>query len=327
MNSDIYLIAGLAFITTCLGMFYRFAWLRVLGLKPVPSGFGLILVLFFLPLFFLNLAFYQITILSIFLFGISVVIYWFDDAYGLPPIFRVILSVIIGCGLSYSFNVAETYPKIGYIWIVLSGGVFAFIFTNTLNFYDGADLNIAVLNMLVGLILVKYSMTGSEFYYIGILLLGFFLGFGNLNRKNETLYFGDSGCFLLAILFLYAVLSSIKFAVAPLEFLAALAFPLIDVIFVFAIRIYRKHDILTRHHLHLYQLIQNKYKKKYYLIPQIINVVIILCFLELIDIIHLERDIITISICVIFTIIHYLFLRFYLFGPTHFFNDGYEDDR
>jgi hypothetical protein len=140
---------------------------------------------------------------------------------------------------------------------------------NTLNFQDGEDLNIALLLILIfgnfyfnsEYELTKYT---SEFVLIFLISFSFF------NFKKKFLYFGDSSCYFISIIIFLFAHSELQNAVLIKTLIAIITYPIVDVFYVIAYRIFKKENLLTRNYLHFYQIIARKKNLKLYLLPNIL---------------------------------------------------------
>lgn len=218
--------------------------------------------------------------MSLFLVCFFAAIYWLDDLYELKPILRIFISFISGIFL-YSSSTIFHEPRLIYFFgPAIFYGLFNVALTNTLNFYDGADLNIAV---LIFLSCISFFVIPDLIAWRNVLIYtaAFTVSFSLLNQKANFLYFGDSGTFafscLVTIMFITLTRHNLFI---PLEFLIPFLLPIIDVLTVLIVRIKKNDNLLTRNYLHLYQKLGKKFKNKIYLLPQILN--FLLCLITLI---------------------------------------------
>ena len=195
---------------------------------------------------------------------------------------------------------------------------------NVLNFYDGSDLNLCTIIFCCGLILLisnNYAMEYSR--SLGAVLISFAIGFGILNSRPNIIYLGDSGSFSIAAIIIFISISSLKESnYLPIEFIALLALPIFDVLYVIFLRISNKHNLLTRNYLHLYQRIQIKYKYFYYLIPTILNFLIFLFSFHLLNNLSKNLYFSLFLCCFVFTPLIYITIRKIYVEPKYFFGDG-----
>ena len=138
------------------------------------------------------------------------------------------------------------YTNLYIFAFIISFGVISVGLTNMMNFYDGADLNLALIVFITGIILFTYTSPENEIMKnLGILMSAFGFGFGFFNIKPNTLYMGDSGSFVIALLFLYFIINLFTFKEnIPIELIALLTLPFVDVLYVMIIRLYFRHDML-----------------------------------------------------------------------------------
>lgn len=227
--------------------------------NKVPSGIGIFMIV---PCFFLyfdhNLHILNVIVILIFSF-----LYFLDDLFEISFIYRILLQIFASFVIYYSFT-----TEINFTVIFLNLLTFL-ILTNTLNFQDGEDLNIATLLMIV--FSIFYFL--SENNYIKItseLILIFLISFSLFNIKKNFLYFGDSGCYFSAIIIFLFAYNEINNSILIKFLVAAITFPIIDVLYVLTYRIIKKQSLLTRNYLHLYQVIAQKFKNKFYLLTNLL---------------------------------------------------------
>ncbi len=307
------------------GKIYIFLWHKTIKNKNfIPTGFGFILPLVPITLASLNIGVWKGFILDFWIIFTAGAIYVIDDLRGLAPWVRILIAFLFGGLLFLSVIPLNNYVTLVILLLVILFGMISIVLTNVINFYDGADLNIASLIFLTGIILVYFTDTNSLiFENIGWVLITFSIGFGAINRVSSTLYFGDAGCFVIALLFLY-FLSHYTFAFSkvPEELISILALPFFDVFYVMLIRVYYKHDVLSRNYLHLYQRISIQFGGFFHILPQAINVLVILFFSDLIDLYGINEMWEIIILCSLITPIFYLLCRFFFVEKSYFFGDG-----
>ena len=324
MENFLVVFLSLILATYFCGKIYIFLWHKITkDNNSIPSGFGFILPLAPIALAALNIGVWKESIFDFWIIFCAGAIYLIDDLKGLSPWIRILIAFLFG-GLLFWSVLPANDDTLGLLLLVFLFGIISVILTNVINFYDGDDLNIASLIILTGLILVYFSDIDSLiFKNIGWVLIAFSLGFGAINRVPSTLYFGDAGCFVLALLFLY-FLSHYNFALikAPEELIAILALPFFDVFYVMLIRIYYKHDVLSRNYLHLYQRIRIRFGSFFYILPQVVNVLIILFFSYWINFNGMNKIWEILILCSFITPIFYLLCRFFFVKKSYFFGDG-----
>ena len=108
----------------------------------------------------------------------------------------------------------------------------------------------------------------------------------------------------------------------PVELITVLALPLFDVFYVMLIRLYYKHDMLSRNYLHLYQRIDILYGGFFHIVPQLTNVLAIISLSRLINIFLMDKTYSLLLAGFIFTPIFYLICRYLFIERSYFFGDG-----
>ncbi len=224
----------------------------------VPSGIGVLLsipVLFYLEK---NLDIMNIVLLLLFSF-----IYFLDDLIEINFLYRILLQIFASIVIYYSYTF-----ELNFIIFFLNL-LFFLILVNTLNFQDGEDLNIAILLILIFSIFYfcsenKFTQNTSE------LILIFLISFSLFNIKKNFLYYGDSGCYYISIIIFLFVYNEIHNTFLIKLLIATIIFPIIDVFYVIAYRIFNKQNLLSRNYLHLYQILSQKFNYKLYLLPNIL---------------------------------------------------------
>jgi len=203
-------------------------------------------------------------------------------------------------------------------------GIAATALTNVLNFFDGEDLNLATIIFLAGLVLFIFPNESiSELTSIGPIMIGFAIGFGLINRVPLSLYLGDSGAFVLASIFIFLLINLVlELNSVPEELMLVVALPILDTLYVLMIRLYYKHNILSRNYLHLYQRMKIRFGSFYYLIPQFINFGALLFLAEWIESESVPRFWALLISTFTLTPIFYIACRYLLVERTYFFGDG-----
>ena len=318
------IIAFTAAAAYACGKVYIFVWNRPKTLTKAPSGFGMLLPLFvvtFMPLTHSGWAVSLVNILIIFIAGL---IYWLDDLVHLPPWIRILIAFSSGALLFLTASSETFFTPFHLVVLSITCGIFSIGLANVINFYDGSDLNLGTMVFLAGIILLFFSdMSNSEFENIGAVMVGFSLGFGWINRIPLSLYLGDSGAFVLALLFtLFLINYVLDLSYIPAELMLVLALPIFDVFYVLLIRLYYKHDLLSRNYLHLYQRIRIRFGGFVHLMPQFINVGAILLLAGWIESTNISRFWALLFSSLAFTPIFYLACRILLVERNYFFGDG-----
>ena len=140
-------------------------------------------------------------ILIIFIAGI---IYWLDDLVELLRFTRIVIAFCCGVALVLVVTPEQLLTPLELMTLSITCGIFSLGITQIINFSDGADLNLAAMFFLSGIILIFFSDTSdADLQNVGSIIVGFSLGFGWINRVPFSLYLGDAGAFVLALLFTF----------------------------------------------------------------------------------------------------------------------------
>jgi len=325
INSSDELIVILTIVSTNIfGRSYIFLWSKKAGLPSTPSGFGILLPFLLLIVLSVLCKHWTDSLGSILIILIAGLIYWFDDFKGLNPLVRVFVSFASGVLLFWFVVPLMFFTSLELLSLSITFGLFAVFLTNTINFYDGSDLNLATLIFLSGIILIVFSETSNvELRNIGFVMVGFSLGFGLINRVPLSLYLGDSGAFALALLFvLFLIDYVLGLGDIPAELMIVLALPIFDVFYVLLIRLYFGHNLLSRNYLHLYQRINIRFGGFFHLFPQFACVGTIFLMAEWIETNINSRFWALFFASVTATPIFYLACRGILVESKYFFGDG-----
>lgn len=249
---------------------YRRAWVHLDPRGRTPTGFGALLGPALAATAWAGGAPTAITA-GLAAGAVGSLIYWIDDAMEMSARLRVLLAALVGGVIG-----AVQFAGAGFDPLVLTAlvGVAAFVnvaLVNSINMQDGADLNLALLLALTGGALAVFG-EGQEWTVAGLTCLAFAVGFGLVNARPRSLYFGDSGCFALATLFTVmgaAYVGAGGSQTPPPEAAIPLALPMVDMAFVTAHRIRIRQRFTVRHYFHLYQRLQTCRPGFDYLLPQI----------------------------------------------------------
>ena len=225
----------------------------------IPTGIGILLIF---PCYFLymehNLQYVSIIILLTFS-----LIYFFDDLLEINFFYRILLQIFASVVIYFSF-----ITEVNFI-IFFSNLLIFLVLVNTLNFQDGEDLNIATL--LIIIFSIFYFCSKSLFIQnTALMILIFLISFSIFNIKKNYLYFGDSGCYFLSIIFFLFIYDEMQNSLLIKSLISTILLPIIDVIYVVIYRIFKKQDILSRNYLHLYQILAKKCGSKIYVLPNIL---------------------------------------------------------
>jgi hypothetical protein len=143
-----------------------------------------------------------------------------------------------------------------------------FILTNSLNFQDGKDLNIAVVLFMIFFAFYFFS-SNLVIKNISELILIYLLIFSIFNGKKNNLYFGDAGCFISSILIFLFIITDIENLLLIKVILSIIFFPIVEIFLVNLYRICKKENLLTRNYYYIYQILAKKIKYKLYLLPNL----------------------------------------------------------
>jgi UDP-N-acetylmuramyl pentapeptide phosphotransferase/UDP-N-acetylglucosamine-1-phosphate transferase len=262
---------------------YRRIWLSRPMLKPTPTGFGVLLP-FILLAAALATRMADRLIIAFAILSLASALYWIDDLRGLGARVRVAISFTTGAALCAVLLSDGPVPLPWLVAFSAIAGILNVALTNLVNFYDGADLNLATFIALVAAALLLTQPTQGYLTTIAIACLAFLVPFAIFNSWPRTIYLGDAGSFAFAGLLTLLIVQYLKNRDFAPEVAIPLALPALDTFFVLCIRITEKHDLLTRHTLHLYQRLNEHYRGFGYLIPQFVNAaLVVLCVLMLRD--------------------------------------------
>jgi UDP-N-acetylmuramyl pentapeptide phosphotransferase/UDP-N-acetylglucosamine-1-phosphate transferase len=266
--------AGLALLSLAAGYLYRRAWAVAPGRSVTPKGYGALL-----PLFLLGggaalgdsphlLAIYALT-------AAGGAIYWVDDYSGIGFRIRFALQFLAGAAI----GAILLWQPLGRHPLLLASGMLAaalvnIVLTNAINFFDGADLNSSTMTVLMAILVIVIGPL--LFSNAALVIVAFVVPFMIWNSVPERLWFGDSGCFVVACLAtavtVQSVLAGREMNLLPL---VPVAWAVFDAFVVFLIRVGNKEDLLSRNYHHLYQKMQARFGGWYYLLPQLANVAVV----------------------------------------------------
>ena len=306
------------------GKGYIFLWSKKIDSTTTPVGFGVLLPVFVLTFMSLVHGGWSVTLSSILIISIAGLIYWFDDLAELHRLTRVFIAFFFGALLFWLISPEKLFTPLELVVLSIACGIFSTGLTNVINFADGADLNLASMIFSTGIILMFFSDTSNtELENIGSIMVGFSLGFGWINRRPFSLYLGDAGAFVLALFFILFLINYVlELSYIPAELMLVLALPVFDVFCVLLIRVYYKHDLLSRNSLHLYQRIWIRFGGFVHLIPQLVNIGVILLLADWIQSTSVPRFWALFLSSVAFTPLCYLACRMLLVERNYFFGDG-----
>ena len=248
---------------------YQRAWARSKGSAITAKGYGALLP-FFITAYAVIAGASAETCWDCALISALTAIYWIDDISDLKVALRFSLQFGTGALLAWLILRGGTgsLPLPIPLACVIAGAANVGL-TNMVNFYDGADLHIAMLLVLLAAVPLALPSTNPDLAPIALAMLAFLLPFAFVNRKPQSLYFGDAGSFAVASLVTLVTVVSARDGDGRAALAATpLMLPAMDVAYVFFIRVRRHEDLLSRNYHHLYQQLQIRYGGFRYLLPQ-----------------------------------------------------------
>ena len=282
---------------------YRLFFIKIFKTKNTPKGYSFIFIIYiYLIGLYINVI--EFSFLH-FILIILTSLYWLDDLFHLKIYQRIFLIFLSSIAVFIINDL--TFFEFFLVFLLI------FILSNSINFMDGADLNLFIIIVTYVLFLNYIGLTKITLDNILInLFIISLIGFGIYNYFPNKIYFGDSGCFFLAVIITLWFFDPINNNLDYEYILFPLIFIIIDVVYVIILRLLRRENIFTRNYLHLYQVIQNKTKNKLYLLLYPINIAFLILITYLIknlilsDIIFFEFFII-----ITFNIIYYFSIRIF----------------
>ena len=243
----------------------------------IPLSGGLVLII--LIYFYLNSTDYYlyITFFLIFLLG------FFSDIKKInSPTLRLILQLIIIAFSIYISSVFVSYTRIDFLDLLLKEKLFQIIFTtfcvliivNGSNFIDGVNsLNVGYFLIILFVIFNLGSHgidTGTYLNIINLFQILIILLIFNLFNK---LYLGDSGSYLLGLLFsLFLIeIHQINSNISPFFIVSLLWYPAFENLFSILRKIRFSKSPINPDTNHLHQLIFYTLKKKYQIDKRYLN--------------------------------------------------------
>ena len=226
--------------------------------KETPTGIGVFLLIpFAFYCFNQNINLYT----SISLFSCSI-FYYFDDLIKINFKIRIFLQILASIII---FNLYKDLININYLILII---FLFFLISNSFNFQDGEDLNIFVLLFFIFSLFYFYSNQQIT-RDVSLLILSYLICFGFFNRKPNTLFFGDSGCYIVTIILFIFFINELNNLNLIKSVSAILLFPLTDIGLVIIYRILKKENLLSRNYHHIYQKLSIKTDGLIYLLPNI----------------------------------------------------------
>jgi UDP-N-acetylmuramyl pentapeptide phosphotransferase/UDP-N-acetylglucosamine-1-phosphate transferase len=311
-GADIFFNACVVILTLTAGLVYRHIWRRLRGPEVTPSGFGVLLSFVLLATAAIAGVSFELHA-SLVIVVFASIVYWLDDVIELSAWLRILISFTAGVVIAIAFVIWNgDFTLLLALGICLVVGIINVVLTNIVNFYDGADLNLAMFIMLTAGLVLAFTPAQSDWVPIALACLAFVIPFAIMNCSPNTIYLGDSGSFVFASLLTLMGVSFFKdmHSISP-EVAIPVALPAFDVFFVLVKRIREKHDLLTRNYLHLYQRLNRRYKSFVYLLPQLVNTVLCLALATALQAEGFGKCISTIVAMTLVTIPFYFMCRWF----------------
>jgi UDP-N-acetylmuramyl pentapeptide phosphotransferase/UDP-N-acetylglucosamine-1-phosphate transferase len=269
--------ACVAIVTLAAALIYRRLWIRLRGTLVTPTGFGAFLALALLAgSMVLRMPGNVVIAFSVIVAATAV--YWLDDLRELSARLRMALSFATGsavCGLLLPGD--GDLPMWVILGACLAAGGLNVVLTNIINFYDGADLNLATVIALTAGGILLLSDGSPAMTVSAVACFAFIAPFAVLNSRPRSIYLGDAGSFAFASLVTMMAIIYLRGGdELPPTVAIPLALPAFDTFYVFCVRMIEKHDLLTRNYLHLYQKVNVHRPGFLYLVPQIVNALLLL---------------------------------------------------
>ena len=180
--------------------FYIKIWRRFVSKQSTPTGYGFLISikLILLPYFF-DIHLFSIKIYLILL--ISSFIYWFDDLKSISSSIRILIQFFSGVLICVILIQNKGLSLNLYLLIlIIASGLINVFLTNIINFYDGLDLNISTLIIILSLTILYKINYNPVYSFNWLIIMGFILGFIIYNLKPNTIFFGDSGCYVISFI-------------------------------------------------------------------------------------------------------------------------------
>ena len=249
------------------------------SLATRSGGSSIFLSLFLISIFFYlnNNEIYDFSLLIP--ISIMLVVGLYDDIYKLDFklkfIFQIIVAkIIIDNGLIIDnlhgilgvFELSRIFGQLFTIFIIVA-------IINSINFIDGIDgLAISVITLFL-LSFELFSSNLSDMFFLTLIILGSVIPLYFFNfRKTNKVFLGDSGSlFLGAVVSIYVLkILSQDYSIKPyydinkvLFVISILSYPILDIIRIFFLRLYKKKSPFLPDNQHLHHIILKKTKKHY----------------------------------------------------------------
>jgi UDP-N-acetylmuramyl pentapeptide phosphotransferase/UDP-N-acetylglucosamine-1-phosphate transferase len=308
MSKALMFAACVAVLTLVGGLIYRVAWQRLVGSESTPTGFGAFLAVALLAAAMV-FQIPNVVTLSLVVLLVATAIYWFDDFRGLSARLRMAISFVTGAILCVLLLSGQGRYAGTIVVFAVGAGALNLVLTNIVNFYDGADLNLATFVALTACAIMLF-VPGDQFLFASaIACLGFIAPFAILNSRPKTIYLGDAGSFAFACFLTMIAINYFSTDHADPRVAIPLALPAFDTFYVLMVRIIEKHDLMTRNYLHLYQRLNRQYSGFGYLLPQIVNAGLVLAFAAALEAVGWNRLLAAVTAMILVTVPFYFACR------------------
>ncbi|RYD68144.1 MAG: hypothetical protein EOP58_01355 [Sphingomonadales bacterium] len=289
LETSLMLMAVGAVITLALAVLYRAIWFLLRDRERTPSGFGLLLA----PAMLVAGCVAGVSaplLISLGIITVATLAYWLDDILELSARSRVAIAIVAGALVGAIYPVMAGYSPLVIVALAVAAAIVNVLLVSMVNFQDGADLNLATLIVLTAALLFAYAPHAREWVPLALACLAFTLPFAMLNARPATIYFGDSGSFAFAMLF---VVMALAFLVGPVmpppEAAIPSALAVVDTAVVTLWRIKIRQPFTTRHYFHLYQRLQRYQPGFAYLLPQFVNAALCIALAQLLQLAGIPR--------------------------------------
>ena len=286
-------------INFILFLFINFIYIKLWKKKSkeTPTGIGIFLLIpFAFYCYDQNINFYVL----ISLFSCSL-IYYLDDLIKINFKIRIFLQILASIII---LNLYKDLININYFILII---FLFFLITNLLNFQDGEDLNIFILLFFIFSLFYFYSNQQIT-RDVSLLILSYLICFGFFNRKPNTLFFGDSGCYIVTIILFIFLINELDNLGLIKSVSAMLLFPLTDIGVVIIFRILKKENLLSRNYHHIYQKLRIKKDGYIYLLPNFFFAIVNFCLLK-----YLYFSIFNIIYILLFNLFSCLVIQFLIY--------------
>ena len=243
---------------------------------PTTGGVALCISWIILILFFQNIQFDYLNIQPnpLYIYSTAAILMcivgFYDDLKQIPSYVKLILQIIVFLvvaipenSLINSFHGVLGINELTNLQSTLFSGFVFVVIVNAINLVDGIDGLSASLSLFF-MIIVSYIfyLLGSDYYLLTIAFSFSLIVFIVFNISNKRkIFLGDTGSLGLGVSVTIITLGLLNtnqnyFTVIPINaalfFVLTLAYPLLDVIRVFVLRIYNKKSplIADRNHIH-----------------------------------------------------------------------------